>query len=382
MGDPFILDNPCSKRIAAFANELKNQGHNVIILAPDTPGVEKQDGVVYCKTSPLKKKTTFNRLKNQGLLAISSLQEGKKLKDVDVVLTTCPPPLINIAGAKIAKKHKARLIYDVRDVWPDVALEMGSFSEKSIYARVFAYIRDYMLKRADLVTAVSKGKVRKLKGYAPSQNIVCVPNGYNTVFSEVPINKELYQSIKMNGECICTYIGNIGLAQGIKQLLDLAEKSQKKELPVSFMIYGSGAEEQQLRQYVMENHIDNVSFEGRLPNKDMRTVLEANDINFVSLVNGNLKDSVPTKIYEALGVGCPVLLAAEGDSVNILNDTGLGIAVKPNDKEALWDSFKYMYDNLEEIKKKKEQAIELMQTKYSLQQSAKRMVAEMEKLVK
>lgn len=381
MGDPFILDNPCSKRMTAFAEELKKRGHEAVILAPDTPGIDHQDGVVYCKTPPLKKKTTINRLKNQGMLAISSLKKGKKLKGIDVVLTTCPPPLINIVGAKIAKKHKAKLIYDVRDVWPDVALEMGSFSEGSIYAKVFAYIRDYMLKHADLVTAVSNGKVKKLQGYAQKQNVVCIPNGYNTAFSEVPVNEELYKKIKSKGERICTYIGNIGLAQGIQQLLDLAEKSKQEGLPVYFLIYGSGAEEEKLRQYVIDHNVDNISFEGRLPNKDMRTVLEASNINFVSLVNGNLKDSVPTKIYEALGVGCPVLLAAEGDSATILNDTGLGVAVAPNDKGALWNRFKYMYDNIEEINKKRDRAIELMRTKYSLQESARKIVDEMERFV-
>jgi glycosyltransferase involved in cell wall biosynthesis len=381
MGDPFVLDNPCSKRMSAFANELKNRGHEVVILVPDTPGVEYQEGVVYCKTPPLEKKTTINRLKNQGVLALRSLKEGKRITDVDVVLTTCPPPLINIAGARIAKKHKAKLIYDVRDIWPDVALEMGSFPKGSIYERVFADIRDYMLNHADLVTAVSNGKVNKLKGYAPKQDIVCIPNGYNTAFSEVPINEELYREIRARGECICTYIGNIGLAQGIQQLLDLAEKSKEEEVPVYFLIYGSGAEEEKLRQYVIDHNMDNISFEGRLPNKDMRTVLEACDINFVSLVNGNLRDSIPTKMYEALGVGCPVLLVAEGDSAAILNDTGLGVSVSPNDKAALWDSFRYMYDNLEKINQKKEQTIELMKTKYSLQESAKKIAAEMERLV-
>ena len=380
MGDPYTLDNPCSKRMSVIAAELNKRGHEAIILAPDTPGIEKKEGVIYCQTPPLKK-TTLGRLKNQGCLAFSSLKKGKHQKNIDLVLTTCPPPLINMAGAKIARKHRARLVYDVRDIWPDVALEMGSFSLNSIYARTFAFIRDYMLNHADLVTAVSNGKVNKLKRYNPQKRIICVPNGFNTDFLNTEINHELYDSIRSKAEKICTYVGNIGLAQGISQLIFIAEKCRDENIPFKFLVYGSGAEEPQLRKYVEENNLTNFSFEGRLPNKDMRTVLEASDINFVSLVNANLKDSVPTKLYEALGVGCPVLLAAEGDSVDVLNDTGLGIAVTPNDKELLWKSFIDMYASLQDIEKKKNQAMKIIKDKHSLQRSAVMIVDEMEQLV-
>lgn len=380
MGDPFTLDNPCSKRMSVIAKELNKRGHEAIILAPDTPGVEKIDGVVYCKTPPLKK-TTVGRLKNQGCLALSSLKKGKQLENIDIVLTTCPPPLINIAGVEIARKHKAKLIYDVRDIWPDVALEMGSFSPNSIFAKTFAFIRNYLLKHADLVTAVSIGKVNKLNCYNQQKRIICIPNGFNIEFLDAEINRDLYENIRKKGEIICTYIGNIGLAQGISQLIFIAEKCRDECIPVRFLVYGSGAEEDQLRKYVADNKLTNFSFEGRLPNKDMRTVLEASDINFVSLVNANLKDSVPTKLYEALGVGCPVLLAAEGDSVDVLNDTGLGIAVTPNDKEQLWDHFVSMYSSLHEIVAKKKYAMEIIKENYSLQKSAVMIVDEMEKMV-
>ncbi len=381
MGDPYIMDNPCTKRMSVISQELNKRGHEVIILAPDTPGIEKKEGVIYCKTPPLKKKTTINRLLNQGGLTISSFNVGRNLENIDLVLTTCPPPLINIAGAKLAKKHHAKLIYDVRDIWPDVALEMGSFSSNSLYAKTFAYIRNYMLKHADLVTAVSEGKVQKLKKYNVNNNIVCIPNGFNTGFLDTEINKELFAEIKSKNKTICTYIGNIGLAQGIGQLISIAEQSDKEKLPIHFLIYGSGAEEISLRKYIKDNGITNVTFAGRLPNRDMRTVLEASDINFVSLVNADLKDSVPTKLYEALGVGCPVLLVAEGDSVSVLEETGLGMAASPNNTDEIWDKFMAMYSDINNIRNAKKYAMNVISEKHSLQYAAKQLVDEMEKLI-
>ncbi|WP_029322713.1 glycosyltransferase family 4 protein [Butyrivibrio sp. AE3004] len=381
MGDPYTLENPCSKRMNVIAAELRKRNHDVVILAPDTPGVDRVEGVIYCKTPPLKRKTTINRLTNQVCLALSSLHNGKRIRDVDVVLTTCPPPLINIAGERIAKIHRAKLIYDVRDIWPDVALEMGSFSNNSIYAKVFAFIRNYMLDHADLITAVSDGKVEKLRKYNQEKKIINIPNGFNLSFYNLELNQDIYKNIKARGKTICTYVGNIGLAQGLEQLIYLAEKCLNEISSIQFLIYGSGAEEEKLRDYVSKKGLKNISFEGRLPNKDMRTVLEASDIIFVSLVNANLKDSVPTKLYEALGVGCPVFLVAEGDSVSILRDVNLGIDAIPNNKEDIWLKFKKMFYTLDSIKENKISAINKIHNEYSLQKSARIMVDEMEQMV-
>ena len=104
-------------------------------------------------------------------------------------------------------------------------------------------------------------------------------------------------------------------------------------------------------------------------------------MSFVSLVNDKLKDSVPTKMFEALGVGCPVLLAAAGDSANILNECGLGIAVKPNDKDGLWEAFSTMYRNMPEILKHREDAQRIICTKYSRQHAAEKMECELRKMI-
>lgn len=376
MGDPYVIDNPCTKRMRAFREQFESHGHEVVILAPDTGSSEKAPGVVYCKTLPLKKKTSFYRLLNAGSFALQSIKEAKKTGSIDVVLTTCPPPLINLSGWVIARSKHAKLIYDVRDIWPDVALEMKSFSEKSIYCRVFAWIKKFMLKHADLVTAVSQGKVSKLSSEAGNKPVVYISNGFDRHFLDNQMNEELYGRLSLFPGFKCIYVGNLGLAQGLMQLLQIAERAQENNLNASFILYGSGAEEKQLKEYVIKQKIKNVHFEGRLPNKDMYTVLKAGDMSFVPLVNGNLKDSIPTKMYESLGSGCPVLLVAEGDSVKILRDTGYGIAVSPYREAELWEAFLKLYHRDEAVTEKKEYAVNLMKNKYSLDIWAKKLVEE------
>lgn len=386
MGDPYLIDNPCTKRMRAFKEALEQRGHKVVIMAPDMKEITKDPEVTYCPTIPLRKKNAFYRLANSAGFAVSSVCKLKNTGKIDIVITTSPPALISLAGWLMAKIKHARLVYDVRDIWPDVALEMNEFTANSVYYKVFRFIRDFMLKHADLVTAVSDGKVNKLREYAPHKNIVRISNGFDVHFLQNQLNPVLYNKIDQPEKFVCVYTGNLGLAQGLRQLLYIAHKAKENRLNAVFWLYGKGAEEQELKEHVREHQLDNVFFGGKLSNQDIYTVLKAADISFVPLVNGNLKDSIPTKIYEALGVGCPVLLAAEGDAVSVLEDTGLGIAVRPNQKEALWNAFLGLYHDLHEncnkeaMEHMKKRAEELMQNQYSIQHSAQVLVKELKRM--
>lgn len=380
MGDPYLIDNPCTKRVRAFRDVLNGRGYEVVIFAPGTEGAILEPGVTYCKTIPLKKKTVFYRMANSVSFAFTSIWALRKTGRVDIVITTTPPALVSMAGWVMAKMKRAKLVYDVRDIWPDVALEMEEFSEHSIYYKVFRFIRDFMLKHADFITAVSNGKVNRLKVYAPHKKIALIPNGFDVHFLENQLNEDLYKKITGQNEFICVYTGNLGLAQGLKQLLYIARKAGENELDAAFWLYGRGAEEQQLKEYVRRHRLNNVFFGGKLPNQDIYTVLKAADISFVPLVNENLKDSIPTKIYEALGVGCPVLLAAEGDSVSVLKEARLGIAVPPNRPEELWRAFLQLYSNRKSEEPLRNYAAKLMRDKYSIQHSGQILAKELERM--
>ena len=185
MGDPYPNESPAAKRMRTFYDVLTAHGHHVTVMAPDcNDKVCAAKDVIYCPTVEMKKKTTAMRMLNQLSFAFSSVLYAGKAGPADVVLTTTPPVLISMAGWLIAKMKRAKLVYDVRDIWPDVALEMGSFTEDSVFCKIFTFIRDFMLKHASLVTAVSPGKVKKLQDYAPDAKVAFVTNGLDEQFLE------------------------------------------------------------------------------------------------------------------------------------------------------------------------------------------------------
>ena len=84
-----------------------------------------------------------------------------------------------------------------------------------------------------------------------------------------------------------------------------------------------------LENLAREKKLDQVKFCGTLPHEDIYTLLKYSNLSFIPLKNANMKDSIPTKLYEALGIGCPVLLVAEGDACTVLDETKLGCHVSP-----------------------------------------------------
>lgn len=369
--DKFPDEGPAAKRMKVFYEILKEQGHQVTVLAPAYRGeIKSIQGVYYCKLPELKDKRPMNRLMNQIGFGLTSFFKSFRTGKADIVITTSPPVLVSPFGWLIAKLKHAKLVYDVRDIWPDVAWEMESFDKTSLYSRIFEFVRNFMLRHADLITTVSNGKVKKLQGYRPKADVIYVTNGLDEHFLENEDRAELADKYHMDEKFTCVYVGNLGLAQGLMQLMHVAKKAKENGLDVQFLLFGSGVEENELKTYALENRLDHVFFPGKLPNADMYTILKRAKVSFVSLVNESLKDSVPTKMFEALGVGCPVLLAAVGDAADILRECNLGETVKPNDEESLWEAFYRLYKNMPDVLRNRENAKEIVYMKYSRQRAA------------
>lgn len=375
----------CSYRMRTLADGFIDQGNKVVVIASSTNKgngkiEERRERIFYSPAIPMKKKTAAMRMINNISFGITSIFTALRVGKVDVVLTTSPPPLVSISGWIIAKCKCAKLVYDVRDIWPDVALEMGSFTETSIYCKVFKMIARFMYKHADWVTTVSSGKVEKIKNYIISvrgkkagknhvDKVKLVGNGFDESVEDSPIDSELIARYELGKKFTCVYVGNIGLAQGLGTLLDMAEQSTHKE--VQFLLFGKGAEKDTLEMEAKARGLDNVHFCGVLPHEKVFTLLSNVEMSFIPLKSSNMKDSIPTKVYEALGIGCPVLLVAEGDSCDIVNESQMGQCISPDHTEKLAEIFDKMVENYVKYSEHRVEARRLMREKYSRQQIAR-----------
>lgn len=332
----------CANRTVVLVDALREAGHDVQVLASSDSLLNAPDHytspdyVTYFETFPLKEKTFVNRLKNNFGGQKASVKASRSMGDFDVVICTTPPLLLTTSAMKIAREKHAKLVLDVRDIWPDVAFEMGSFTPRSPYGIFFSRIANKGFKSADLIVSVSPGKVEKLRERVSSRNVLLVPNGIDEGFIDGDLDVDVLSryGIDVNSET-CVYVGNIGLAQGLGTLLDIA----KKRPHVNFLLFGDGADKKALEKRTQEERLSNVLFCGSVGACEVRSVLASASLSFIPLVSSRLKDSIPTKLYESLACGCPVLLAAAGDSATLLDESGLGMHAAPEDQEELLACF-------------------------------------------
>lgn len=374
----------CSYRMQVFADAFIKNGAEVTVICSSANlengnPAKRKEKIIYAPAIKMKKKTTMMRLLNNMSFGVSSVISSFNAGKADLVITTSPPPLSSIPGWVIAKIKGADLVYDVRDIWPDVAVEMGSFQEGSIYYKVFRFISQFMYKHADLITTVSPGKVKKIQGYVSStawnvknkkeiSRVWSVSNGFDTGIEEYPINTDLVKNYNLGKLFTCIYVGNIGLAQGLEVLLNVAAETKHKD--VQFLIFGKGAEKETLELMAKERGLDHVKFCGVLPHEDIHTLLLYANLSFIPLKNANMKDSIPTKLYEALGIGCPVLLVAEGDSCTVLDETKLGRHVSPDHPELVSKVFDEIIEQYDSIISYRNYAQDIIHGKYTRQQIA------------
>ena len=151
---------------------------------------------------------------------------------------------------------------------------------------------------------------------------------------------------------------------------DELNKLLKENNNVQFLIFGEGASKDKINKKIQELNLKNIKVEGKIDYCNVYTILKYSKISFISLKNNKMTDSVPTKIYDALACGCPILLLAKGDSCKILDEVGLGEHVES--KEELKDKFEYMYKNYIKYENKKDDVIEYTKEKYSRRKIAEK----------
>ncbi|MGO1590657.1 MAG: glycosyltransferase family 4 protein [Ancrocorticia sp.] len=357
---------------------LRQRGHTVTVLASDESlregTTEADEKVLYFHTSPLGDKSLAHRVRNALGSYRASVAMAKRFPPADLVLCTSPPLLLVPAAMRIARRMGAPLVLDVRDIWPEIGFQMGSFSKRSVYGRVFSLIARCAYRQAELVTTVSPSKAEYLRSrLGLASKVELIPNGLDLAFLEQSENPELVRRHNIDLQPTCVYAGNIGLAQGLGTLLDIANERRD----VQFLLCGDGAEKARLEARVRQESLSNVKFLGTLGASDVFTLLKHATLSYIPLISSQLQDSVPTKIFEALGCGCPVLLCAEGDAATIVQESGLGIAVPPEDSERILEAFNRMVAR-RWTTTERSAAAEFIRTRHSRQEPAKRLAETIE----
>jgi colanic acid biosynthesis glycosyl transferase WcaI len=331
-------------RMTAFASGLVARGHQVVVVCeqPNHPGgvfhagwgrrplvIERDPALtvhrLWVSTSP--QKTTARRLAFYGTFAAGALASLLALPRLDVVLATSPPLPGAWAAGLAARARRIPFVLDVRDLWPAAAAALGEVSSPTAL-RVLERAERWLYRAASSVTATTVPFCRHIDAVAARPVSVHLPNGALDALITLPD-----RSLPTDGFVI-GYAGNLGVAQGLGIALDAAERLRR--IPVRFRLVGAGPLAVQLENERRRRVIDNLTIEPPMPVERIGSFLQSCDALLIPLrEHPLLAGFIPSKLYDAMAVGRPAIVAARGEAAALVQANGCGVVVAPEDGAAL-----------------------------------------------
>lgn len=358
-------------RLHELALRLKSKGAEVEVLTamPNYPKMEIEesyrggqikeeyiDGIKVYRSGIFVSKSSsiIHRLLNYFSFVFTSYFKGRKLVNYDFLLVESPPLFLGYSAMGLAKKLKAKLIFNVSDLWPESAEKLDLVSNK--YLLKLAYdLEKRCYKKAKLVTGQTQGIVDDIKGRFPSKDVFWLPNGVDLEYynpNQIKSDFRLKNGFEAS-DLLFFYGGIIGHAQGLEVILEAA--NQLKDYPnIKFIVQGAGPEKERLLVLKEKLKLDNVFFFNAVNKNEMPSILKGVDVALVPLKKLELfTGAIPSKIFEALAMEKALLLGVDGEAKkHFIDKADSGYFFEPENVKDLVDKIIKLEQNPEELKRK------------------------------
>ena len=328
-------------RLFELAVRLKRIGVDVTVLTamPNYPQMKIYDGYEgknYCfeeiEGIPVhrssiylpKSKSIVQRLLNYFSFVYSSAKIGNsKIGAVDVIMCESPPLFLGYSALYLKRKKRAKLIFNVSDLWPESAEKLGVVTNQWMLKLAYR-LEEKLYQKSILVTGQTQGICKSINQRFPSVKTYWLPNGVDVSY---------YNPLTVSGnwradngfsdkDVFFLYAGIIGLAQGLEIILSAAE-ALKEQTSIKFILLGSGPEKEKLQLIKQTKQLNNVYFFDAVSKVKMPEIVKASDVSIIPLRKLELfLGAIPSKIFENLAMEKPVILAVDGEARELFVNQG------------------------------------------------------------
>lgn len=252
----------------------------------------------------------------------------------DIMIVQHSPLLVSFSAMILGKLLPGcKRILNVSDLWPLTAVELGAMTDSGLMYRVMERIEHFNYHHSHLILGQSGEILQHIKDRTDKPLLLY--RNISPEYSAQKINLEKYHE----GRPKIVYAGLLGVAQGI---YNLCQHIDFKGMGVEFHIYGSGNEEEKIRTYIENNPNSNIIYHGSVPREELHEKLPGFHASVVPLTN-RIYGALPSKIFELISFGVPVLFCGGGEGAEIIRDNKLGLTSDPGD-------FKKLEDNIQRLK--------------------------------
>jgi colanic acid biosynthesis glycosyl transferase WcaI len=350
-----------------LAEELTEQGHRVTVITA-MPHYDKNRiwdeyrGRLWMRERrgeinihrvyiyvPPHKTSLVGRLLNYASFNLLSTLAGLMAGKHDVLLVPSPPLTNGVFGFVISRLRGMPFIYNVQDLYPDVAVRLGILKNPRVI-RFFEAMERFVYHKAAGVSVISDDMRRNLMGKGvPEDKLVIIPNFVNTEFVKPLPRKNCFsQEQQFDDKFVALFAGNVGLSQGLEIVIEAAERL--KDIPdLLFAIVGDGSAKAGLVAEAEKRGLHNIRFLPWQPYERVPELYSAADVCLATLRRGITEDSVPSKLYTIMGVARPILasLDSSSDTWRMIEQAGSGLCVEPEDAKALAEAVLTLYNDRE-----------------------------------
>lgn len=328
------------------ARELVKLGHKVTIVSasymhlfkklPETDGeeyaFEKIDGIDYIwidvphyKTSTDKKRVWkwFMFVKKLYKLPI------KKMDKPDYIIASPMAPFLIKPAHYFSKKFNAKLIYEVKDIWPLSLMELGGYSKNHPFIWLMQRFSNYAYKKSDLTISVLANAYTYMKQHGlEEKKFKYIPNGIS--LEDMEDNQELNRiTLKSlpKDSFLVGYTGTIGIANALDSFVESA--IELKEYPkIKLLLVGDGKEREKLKSIVSKKKLTNVLFIDAIPKNEVQSILSYLDVCYIGLQKKPIFEYgvSPNKLFDYLYASKPILYGVN-DKNSIIKRANAGVIV-------------------------------------------------------
>jgi len=373
-------------RLFQLAKKLHSLGVEITVLTamPNYPEMKIFDGyrgkcfhyeildglpVYRCWIFSGKSKSIITRLVNYFSFVITSLFSGIfRTRKTDFILCESPPLFLGISAYLISLFKGSKLIFNVSDLWPESAEKLGLVTNRTLLT-LATKLEEFLYRKSILITGQTQGIVNNISGRFPSKSVIWLKNGIDPVeFGKTKIKMDWRSTAGFKEQdFLFIYAGIMGYAQGLEIILHAAN-ILRNHRDIHFILVGDGPLLNSLEELKRTLNLDNVHFYRNRPKREVLPMIESADAAIVPLRRLELfKGAIPSKIYETLAMGKPILLGVEGEAKELFIEEGKsGWAFVPEDSNDLSEIIKYLSKNREEMKIAGERGSDLVSKKFNL----------------
>ena len=348
-------------------------GHDVVVLAgmihangsekryeyKNKHFIQKKQGKVTvwrCHVSESYNKSFSGRLWGYFSFMFSSMWAGlfKAKGKFDVVLVTSPPLFIGMSGYIISRFKGAPFVFEVRDLWPESAIDTGVLTNKFIIRMAFWFER-FIYKKARLINVLTPAfyKILLTVKNVSKEKLIMIPNAADFGLSEQLLqhfDREIFRKeMNLDGKFVITYVGAHGIANHLQQLLEAGKKLE--DTSVIFLLIGQGMEKEKLQKMTIEMKVKNVRFINSVPKKEVFKYILASEMGASVLKKvDTFKTVYSNKTFDYMSCKTPVLMAIDGVSRQLVEDAQCGVYVEPENADDYNIKIRNYLNNFERLR--------------------------------